>query len=244
MKSLVHILFAVAALMQSASSVRPHVSGETQAKPQRILITGYNVQEPAEERLIAVASANHIPLGIVLNAQLCQARLKDMKGSVSVDKLAEIVSRDVPGYQAAIRQGVLMFTPRTPQGATQELLSLVLPVFNTDAHDTHKSAGVALHTYVRAQLVPNEDSTYEILGSFDEPTIDPIHLKDVTVETVLNYIATRSPGAVWIMTPIDQQWMSRADTMSFNIQGYPSKPSSIRYMDYCSSLGEHTQMEK
>ena len=244
MNLLACILFAVGAAMQGNAPVRPHISGETEAKPHEMLIAGYNVQETAAKRLVAIATANRMPLGIVLNEHLCQARLTDLKGSVSVDQLAEIVSRNVPEYEAAIRQGVLLLSPRRPQGATQQLLALKLPEFHAGSDQTHTRAGASLHTFVRAQLVPGQGSLYEIMGTGEEPTIDAIHLQNVTVEDVLNYIATRSPGAVWIMTPIDQQWMSRANTVPFVVQGYTQKPSHIHYMDYCSSLGEHTQMEK
>ncbi len=241
MKLFVCMLLAANVAGQSAPSGRPHVSGETKAEPHSIVTTGYSTQEVAAKRLIEIMTANRVPLGIVLNPELCKERLDDLKGSVSLERLAEIVSRDVPGYEAAINQGVLRLNPRTPPGPTEQLLSLKLPQYVTATHETHKSAGATLHSYVKAQLVPGQGSSYEILGSVEEPTIDQIRLQDVSVETALNYIATRSPGAVWIMTPIDQGWMSRANTMPFNIQGYTPKPSHIHYVDYCDSFSKNQQ---
>ena len=63
-------------------------------------------------------------------------------------------------------------------------------------------------------------------------------------ETALNYIATRAPGAVWIMTEVDAGWMKNPSTMPFHVEGYgvktvPAIFSVTSYFEqYCKDAKE------
>ena len=156
---------------------------------------------PPLQAIMLITSSNQIPVGIVLNDTrkvLCPAPITLRHGPRTVGAFVHEMAQYLPDYQVDLKNGVMLITPLASSNEVREFLDLSIPEFNAVAM-THRGVGGTLWLYIHQILVPSGGTLFHESGSIQSEQIGTIRTTGGTVESNLNFIATRGHGAAWIL---------------------------------------------
>ncbi len=155
----------------------------------------------AYEALITAGVAGNIPLGIVLGSDrtLCSASIPQ-KAVISISSLNQLIAafnENVPGYHAALLDGVLDVVPTAEDTSSKEMLSLRLSSFASPPTTMGRIA-IKLWFAVQAVLHPDKGSAFAGGLSPAAEQIPALTLDGQTVEEILNKVVKAGHGGVWV----------------------------------------------
>lgn len=218
------ICFVCAAYFQ----IGPIVSSPNQAdshsdaNPDTILVTHFTTPGSAFYMALSLASENRLPLGIVLNGgsedPICQANIS-VPNEVTIKSFVTAVNNELPQYRASLVNGVLLILPLQMSRPTAELLNLRLDFKSRSM--PHKLMVSGVWMFVRAILAPAQATVGGGMVSSAAENAPEIDLVGQSLENILNTIAQKGSGAVWIfrsslVTRLDQSTPRPFEMYAYN----------------------------
>jgi hypothetical protein len=193
----------------------------------RIAPSFNSTNESAISAILRFGREAKIPLGIVLDKQLCSARFEELRidhasARTALDQLAAALT----SYSWSLEDGTVVFAPLDLHTSTARFLSLVVTPYNVPEDTLQAQAGYEWLN-IRASLRPNEGTALSILSSAKSRRWPPLSLGSTTVREVLNRLVGRSPGGAWILFPIEDIEKA-AESRPFQLIDYssPVEPTS------------------
>jgi hypothetical protein len=173
--------------------------------------------------LIEATAANALPLGIVLDASpetgTCSHHFDLPAGDIPLSSLIRVINSSFPNHRAMLRNGVLEITPWPLPPHVGDFLNLKLDHFRSNA-DTDEGHSVSLWMWVRAVIAPHEGTAYEGFSSSHPETVQPLELREQSVEAILNDIAGLGKGGLWILRAADLKTLSPSTPIPFMVYDY------------------------
>lgn len=162
-----------------------------------------SINESAVSAILRFGREARIPLGIVLNRQLCSASFGDVEidrapGRAVLDRIGEAM----PAYHWRLEHGTVVFVPFDMPAAADQFLSV--PVSPYSVPDGTLQAQAAYEWMnIRASLRPTEGTAFDVLSSAKSTRWPPLRLGRASVREVLDRLVGRDPGGAWILFPVD-----------------------------------------
>jgi len=157
------------------------------------------------EGLIGVATQFHVPMGIEwLNTPAARTPLTlDLKDT-TLREILDAITRTQPGYEVRVGNGVVhVFSLNIP--SNQNFLHLKVKRFEAH-HDVVDMAERRLRNLVQSNVgrpqLGGGGRGGSLAANVGETTVD-LQLEGVTVETVLDSLATASTKKIWVVTFVD-----------------------------------------
>ncbi len=212
------ILF-VAVLLQGISAF-----GQSPEKPkalsEKTSLPYWNDGGTAIDTLVDVAVLNAIPVGIVIEGEnLCKYRI-DGRPDDTVEQLMDSLERNIPGYTAKIKNGVLLVEPEKVTSGTQRSLDVVIPRFGAEQPESMEKLSIDLWFFIRAVLVPDRSSAFSGGLQKDGEALSAFQLSNVTVEEILDYLVTKKAGGLWAISKVPDGWMANPSIIPYKVVSY------------------------
>ena len=184
-------------------------------------------RKSALQHIAIVGSRNHLPLGIVIGDQtLCEKELTLSKPILTIGEFVSEFNSQFPRYKAVRVGDVLDVSPRLMPAENKKLLDLNIKRFIT-RDNTHQGMGVALWIAISSQLVPQETQTFVGGSSMTSEILPGIDASEEPVLQILNLIASKGQGGVWVMDALSRDWISKSDNLPYKIIGYSDQYDGI-----------------
>lgn len=157
------------------------------------------------EGLIRVATQFQIPMGIEwVNTPTARTQLTLDWKDVTLQEILDEITKTQPGYEVRVSNGVVhVCSMKIPPN--QNFLHLKIKLFEAH-HDVVDMAERRLRDLVQSNLVaPKSDGGGRggsLAANVGETTVE-LQLRDVTVETILDSLATASTRKIWVVTFVD-----------------------------------------
>lgn len=197
----------------------------------RIVPSFNSTNESAISAIVRFGREANIPLGIVLDKQLCSLRFEEQRiDHASVRTALDQVSAALTSYSWSLEYGTVVFAPLDLPTATARFLSFVVSPYNVPEDTLQAQAGYEWLN-IRASLRPNEGTALSILSSRKSLRWPPLSLSSITVREVLDRLVDRNPGGAWILFPIEDIEKA-AESRPFQLIDYSSP---VEPMSPCSS---------
>jgi hypothetical protein len=157
------------------------------------------------EALIHVADEFRIPMGIEwVNTSQARTKIVFSWKKASIREILEGIAKTQPGYQVQVRDGVVRICS-TKVPADQSFLHLPVKAFEAN-REVVQMAARRLRELVKQTVVPPKQGPggvgCSLVTNVGEPKID-VKLNDVSVEDVLDSLATASAKKIWVVTFAD-----------------------------------------
>ena len=229
MKILV-IAALVAALGQQPQTRGYHVTYEkhSPARLDSIVTIQPTELQSAFQQLLKIGVENHLPLGIIVGAEpsICGTPLPFRSGQQTLKELIVDINAILPGYHAALSDGVLDIAPIVlPEGAAK-LLNTRLSTFST-GDNPHKLMGSDLWMDIRLILAPDEGVVGGGLSSTMVEKVPGFQVKDKIVNSILNMIADEGSGGVWVLHTSSVKDLLSTRQQPYEIYGYVGQEQHI-----------------
>lgn len=175
----------------------------------------------AADVLISIATANHIPLGIVSQSRsLCETSIRSsLKGDVVISDVVSELNKEVPSYHFAWESNTLIARPRMLSASTENLLAYRLREFKTNSKDTHLGMVESLWIFIRGQLYPDQGTGFVGGSPANEEMLSGFTVYDQTVEQILDQIVHLGSGGAWLIKASPNDWRT-SRRMPFRAFGY------------------------
>lgn len=161
----------------------------------------------AAKAIAQVAIDNHLPVGLVLDKNVCTIQLHSPNAAeMSAAQLASELNRQLASYDFTWTNGILTGRPRALNPNTADLLGYRIREFKTNNPDTHLFMAETLWMFTRGQLYPDQGTGFMGGVPPHEETIAGFSASDQTVEQILDHIARLGSGAVWIVKTRPTDW--------------------------------------
>ncbi|MFL6306027.1 MAG: hypothetical protein ACJ72H_21050 [Candidatus Sulfotelmatobacter sp.] len=171
----------------------------------------------AAKAIVQVAIDNHLPLGLVLDKDICvvQVHLPNTT-KMSAAQLASELNRQLATYDFVWTNGILTGRPRALSPNVADLLGYRLREFKTNNTGTHLSMAETLWMFTRGQLYPDQGTGFMSGVPPHEEIVAGFSASYETVEQILDHIARLGSGAVWIIKTRPPDWR-KTGTVPFAI---------------------------
>jgi hypothetical protein len=226
----VSLLFSSVALAQGVAPPR--------AKPYDAIVAHFETShgETSLEALLRLGMENKVALGIVRTDN----RLCKNAEDVTIDNqpflnAANTLLKSIDGYQAVVRDGVIVIEPRTASPNSEKILNLVIGQYVAQEGSSMQELGVYLWRYVYDILHPEASTMIEMLSGTTVP-IPPFEMHNATVEQILNRIVKEVGGGVWVLPPIPDDYRNKRDLRIADVSSYTDDVEKIRKISFtCNS---------
>ena len=227
-------VFAILVLVQTPDQ-RPAHSTHPLVTPDSMIQMPSNGSEPVLQTLFAIATENHIPMGIVMDGRqsLCKVPLPHNTSAMKVREFTKLVNDTLPAYRISVETGVLNLVPATPPGEVANLLNLKLSEFRASPEPV-ALVGVDLWMFIRSVIAPNEGTAFTGPSPMNAEKIPSIDIKNLTVQEILNLIVTKESGGVWIIRGAEVKRLSPQLQKPFEIYSYATDQHSLANALSCS----------
>jgi hypothetical protein len=225
----------VIALLAAALSQQPRSRGyevtydrHPPVQTDTVLAIQPDESQSAFQQLLKIGVTNHIPIGIIIGAEprICRTQLAFNSSQQTVEDLVANINANLPGYHAALQDGVLDIVPTVLPDDVTKLLNMQLPSFDI-ASNPHNLMGSALWMNIRLILAPTEGA---VGGGMSSPTAEKapgFRVRNQTVNSILNRIADAATGGVWILRASMVQNLSSTRQRPYEIYGYVGQEQHI-----------------
>ncbi len=198
----------------------------------RVVAPFFSNHEPAFDAILRFGRQNHIPLGIVVDDEICSTVLTEFRTERVPARmaLAEFVKK-LPSYRWDSEYGVVVFGPEAIPEATAQFLALEPPAYSVPEETLQ---GQAIYTWmnIRAILRPHEGTAFNILSSRQSEKWPTLALDHTTIRRTLDRLVGRKQGGAWILSAF-KDLSKVADRRPFSVADY-SDPAFDRLTSPCT----------
>lgn len=167
----------------------------------------------AAKAIVQVAIDNHLPLGLVLDKNVCVIRLHSPNSlKMSATQLASELNRQLATYEFTWANGILIGKPRALSPNLADLLGYRITEFKTNSTDTHLSMAQTLWMFTRGQLYPDQGTGFMGGVPPNEEIVAGFSASNETVEQILDRIARLGSGAAWVIKARPTDWRKTGTT--------------------------------
>jgi hypothetical protein len=161
----------------------------------------------AAKAIVQVAIDNHLPLGLVLDKNVCVIQLHSPNPiEMSAAQLASELNRQLPTYNFTWANGILTGKPRALSPNLADLLGYRIREFKTNNTDTHLSMADTLWMFAKGQLYPDQGTGFMGGVPPNEEIVAGFSASNGTIEQILDHIARLGSGAAWIVKTGPTDW--------------------------------------
>lgn len=193
----------------------------------------YSNDEAALQAILRFGSDSHIPLGLVVDDQLCSTVISGIKiEHASAEAVIREFAKRLPSYHWDVEDQAVVFVPNSVSEGVARFLTVMPPPY-TVSEDVLQGQAVWAWMDIRAALRPREGTAFNILSSVDSEKWPALALRDMTVRQVLNRLVARKGGGAWVLIPF-RDFDKVADHRPFWVLDYSDKLSAQTAGQYCS----------
>jgi hypothetical protein len=217
----VAILFSGVALAQNTAQ---------HARPYDTAIAHFESHgETSLEALLRLGMESKVALGIVrTDNRLCKNAEDVTVDNQPVLNTVNSLLKSINGYQAAVRDGVIIIEPGAAPLNSAQILNLLIERYIAPPGSTMQELGAYLWQSVYNLFHPTEGTMMEILSGTNPIPIPPFEMHNATVEQILNRIVNEGGGGVWVLPPIPDNYRDKRDLKVADVSSYADDKEKIR----------------
>ena len=224
----VSFLFSSVVLAQSAGL--PGEAPPPRARPYDSIVAHFKTShgETSLEALLRLGMENKVALGIVRTDNRLYKNVEDVTiDNQPVLNAANTLLKDIDGYQAVVRDRVIIIEPQTAPPNSGQILNLVIDRYDAQESSSMQELGVYLWRYAYDILHPEASTMIEMLSGATVP-IPPFEMHNATVEQILNRIVKEGGGGVWVLPRIPDDYRNKRDLRIADVSSYTDDVEKIR----------------
>ena len=180
--------------------------------------------------LLTLAAQNHLPIGIVQRSGLdpiCKRTVAFDHEAISLGELVLLLRKRWPESEIDVKNGVLTIKPKgIVSTETERFLGLKLPSFDS-VTSTHNELGIALWMHIRSVVRPGEGTMFAGSTPMNSEKLDGMHIRNETVEEILDEIVKKGTGGVWIFKSSEIVQMSKLNKLPYYVYGLSDNPKYL-----------------
>jgi hypothetical protein len=173
--------------------------------------------------VLKLAADNDLPLGIVRfeSQSMCTAPAKaSYKRIPVIDVFSNLLSSTASNvfYQ----RGVVEIRPNVISGPARALLSMRFDDFYGPS-TTAQGLGIILSGYITSRLHPGQGYAGDILDNTSAEHLAAFHLRNASVEEILDYTVARGTKGMWLASPKTEAGRPAMSTKELRLSVYAYK---------------------
>lgn len=185
----------------------------------------YSRNESVYSALLRFGRENHIPLGLIVNAELCSTNVEKIDArQASVGAVLGKLADKIPSYVWKLEDSVVVVIPKSTPDATSDFLGLKVAPINI-GEGVLQVQGAFAWMSMKAPIRPNEGTAFDMLTSVTAQHWPSLNLTNNTVEQVLNHLVGRKTGGAWVLYSFDDL-KEGTDHQPFLLYDYSDDPVS------------------
>src|SRR6266404_699978 len=185
--------------------------------------------ETSLKAFLRLGEESKIALGIVrINNNLCRNAEVVAVDNQPVLYTVNSLLKSISGYQAVVKDGVIIIEPGATPPNSAQILNLVIERYVAPPGSTMQELGAYLWQSVYYSFHPTEGTMMEILSGTNSVPIPPFEMHNATVEQILNRIVKEGGGGVWVLPPIPDNYRDKRDLKVADVSSYVDDKEKIR----------------
>lgn len=173
--------------------------------------------------VLKLAADNGLPLGVVRfeSQSMCTTPAKASYKNISIiDLFSDLLSSTA--NKVFYQRGVVEIRPNAISGPAHALLSMRFDDFYGPS-TTAQGLGIILSGYITSRLHPGQGYAGDILENTSAEHLAAFHLRNASVEEILDYIVGQGTKGMWLASPKTEDGRRAISTKELRLSVYAYK---------------------